>query len=360
MASESKNANVLEAAGAWSNEAEFLGAHDNVCMTASAAAVSGEFSFDFSAVSGDIDGIEVLIHRAWNGNDIANVELYDSTSTWRLKASATNAAADCASATDETLGTPTDLWGGTWTAAHISSSAFRIRLTSVTQGKSDGYWGADHCTVTVYYTAGVTEKGFADVGSGSDVFAKAITLLSKAFVDVVGGADVFSIPYRAMGFADTGSGADVLATLYREMGFIDSGAGADVFATTPLFIPKGFADTVGGSDAFTLLRFLDFIDAGAGADVISLTRPMYVTDVGGGIEVFSIPFKELPVADTGLGTDVFTTPFRAMGFADAGSGAEVFFLLVEMGFADVGAGNDVFIKSLITVIVTKIIVTTMT
>ena len=153
MASEAQNAATLEAAGAWTNEANFTGAHDGSCMTATAAVVSGEFSFNFSSVEGTINGIELLIHRAWAGNDIANVELYDSTSTWRLKASATNAAADCASATDETHGTPTDLWGGTWTAAHIKSSAFRIRVTSVVQGKSDAYWGADHCTCTVYYTA---------------------------------------------------------------------------------------------------------------------------------------------------------------------------------------------------------------
>jgi len=154
MASEAQNAATLEAAGLWSSEANFTGAHDSACMTAAAAAsVSGEFSFNFSSVEGTINGIELLIHRAWNGNDIANIELYDFTSTWRLKVSVTNAAADCVSATDETLGTPTDLWGGTWTAAHIKSSAFRIRVTSVVQGKSDAYWGADHCTCTVYYTA---------------------------------------------------------------------------------------------------------------------------------------------------------------------------------------------------------------
>ena len=153
MASEAQNAATLEAAGAWTSEANFTGAHDGSCMTATATVVSGEFSFNFSSVDGTINGIELLIHRAWAGNDYAIVELYDSTSTWRAKTSVTNAASGCANATDETHGTPTDLWAGTWTAAHIKSSAFRIRVTSEVQGKSDASWSADHCTCTVYYTA---------------------------------------------------------------------------------------------------------------------------------------------------------------------------------------------------------------
>ena len=158
MASEASSATTLEAAGAWTSESSFTGAHDGACMTATAAAVSGEFSFNFSSVSGTINGIEILIHRAWNGNDYATVELYDSTSTWLAKTSATNAASGCAAATDETLGTPTDLWGGTWSDTHIKSSLFRIRVTSVVSGKSDAYWGADHCTCTVYYTAVSAEE----------------------------------------------------------------------------------------------------------------------------------------------------------------------------------------------------------
>lgn len=158
MASETKNATTLEVAGAWATESNFTGAHDGACMTSSVGLYSGEFSFDFSAVSGTINGIEVLIHRAWNGNDNADIELYDSTSTWKVKLSATNAADGCAACTDETLGTPTDLWGGTWTAAHIKSSSFRIRVNGLVQGKSDVSWAADHCTVTVYYTAVSAEE----------------------------------------------------------------------------------------------------------------------------------------------------------------------------------------------------------
>lgn len=158
MASEAQPAATLEVAGAWSNEANFTGAHDGSCMTAVAAAVSGEFSFNFSSVSGTINGIELLIHRAWNGNDYATVELYDSTSTWLAKTSVTNAASGCAAATDETLGTPTDLWGGTWSDTHIKSSSFRIRVTSVVSGKNDASWAADHCTCKVYYTEAGAEE----------------------------------------------------------------------------------------------------------------------------------------------------------------------------------------------------------
>lgn len=345
MADETRNATTLQAAGGWTSESNFTGAHDGACMGATAKdALSGEFSFNFSVIAGTINGIEVMIHHAvGDTNDWINVELKDSTSTWRLLSVAViGSAGTCATAVDRTVGGPTNLWGGTWSDTHIKSTNFRIRVTAMASGKSGGAWNADYCTVKVYYTAGAIDKDMADVGSGSDVFAKTITLLSKAFVDAGAGGDVLTNPYRAMGFADTLDGVDAFATLYREMGFDDSGAGADVFGAQSLLTPKGFADTVGGSDVFTLMRLLDIVDSGAGADVISLTRPMYFSDVGGGVEVFSIPFKELPVADTALGTDVFTTPFRAMGFVDAGSGTDVFTVFLFIEFSDSALGTDAF------------------
>lgn len=156
MASESQNAATLEAAGAWSSEAEFIGTDDDLCMTTgSTTTISGEFSFNFASVEGTINGIEVTVHWAGgDSNDYAWVDLYDTTSTWcRMTLSSHGAALVCATAQSTLVGGPTNLWTGTFTAAHIKSSAFRIRVESKAQGKSGAAWAADWCQVTVYYTA---------------------------------------------------------------------------------------------------------------------------------------------------------------------------------------------------------------
>lgn len=162
MVDETRNATTLQAAGAWTSEANFTGAHDGSCMGASAKdQLSGEFSFNFSTLSGTINGIEVMLHYCvGDTDDFANVELYDSTSAWRLKILTTpgSGAPTCTSCTDQTAGGSTDLWGGTWTATHIKSSSFRIRITAIGSGKSGGAWAADYCTCKVYYTEAGAES----------------------------------------------------------------------------------------------------------------------------------------------------------------------------------------------------------
>lgn len=156
MSDETRNATTLEAAGAWTNESNFTGAHDSSCMTATAKDVlSGEFSFNFSSVSGTINGIEVMLHHCvGDANDFAHIELYDSTSAWRLKTLTTpgSGAPTCTSCTDQTAGGAADTWGGTWSDTHIKSSSFRIRVTPKASGKASGAWAADYCTCKVYYT----------------------------------------------------------------------------------------------------------------------------------------------------------------------------------------------------------------
>lgn len=161
MADETRNATTLQAAGAWAIEANFIGAHDGSCMAATVKdALSGEFSFNFSTLSGTINGIEVTLHHAvGDTNDFATVELKDSTSTWRLQTVAViGSAGTCATAVDKTVGGATNLWGGTWTATHIKSTNFRIRVTANAAGKSGGAWNADHCTCKVYYTEAGAES----------------------------------------------------------------------------------------------------------------------------------------------------------------------------------------------------------
>jgi Fe-S-cluster containining protein len=249
------------------------------------------------------------------------------------------------------------------------------------------------------YTTGEVAKGFSDSGSGSDVFAKAITFQTKAMADTGAGADVFTTPYRVMGFTDTGSGSDVFTipwklvtkafadssagadvftvmkfvnftdsgtgtdvmTLTKPMNFIDSGSGNDVFSKVitqqaKSFIDSGagvdvfdadwkaldFSDTGSGVDVFTVTMFLNFADSGSGTDVFSLTKPVYFTDSGSGADVFSIDYKEMGFDDVGSGSDNFTIVYKTIGFDDVGSGAEVFEVMVLKNFSDTAGGVDVW------------------
>ncbi len=163
MASEAEVANTHETTGEWSTETALLGGHDSSCMsTVSSNDVSGEYSFNFTDVTGTIDGIEVLIHGiCGDTNDFFRISLIDSTSTWVYKeTTAPGSGSACTDAVDRTVGGAADLWGGTWTAAWITSTSFRLKVTARASGKSGSLWYADHVTVTVHYTeaAPVTEE----------------------------------------------------------------------------------------------------------------------------------------------------------------------------------------------------------
>ena len=214
----------------------------------------------------------------------------------------------------------------------------------------DAIGGADVFTLTrpIYFT---------DVGGGIEVFS--IPFKELPVADTALGSDVFTTPFRAMGFADAGSGIDIF-TVFLFLEFADSVLGTDVFAITWTGVSKFFVDTILGTEVFiTPYREMGFQDAVSGLDIFELLRFLAFVDSASGSDAFSL-LAMMGFSDVGSGIDIFATPFRAMGFADVGSGTEVFFLLAEMGFTDVGAGNDVFTKSLITLIVTKVIVTTMT
>ena len=82
------------------------------------------------------------------------MELYDSTSTWRGPGAFTSpyAAHTCADGTTRDVGAVDYLWGGTFTAAHIKSSNFRVRITAKASGGSGALWHVDEISVRVYYT----------------------------------------------------------------------------------------------------------------------------------------------------------------------------------------------------------------
>lgn len=165
MPSVSSYATAQQTYGYWVNEDGFIGGHNDACMFAEAKNnVSGEFSFNFSALpeGATIVGIEVLLHCiCGDANDYHKIELKDAGGTWRAKNTTAPGAGTCVNCVDRTVGGATDLWDGTWTASHIKSTNFRIRVTAIASGAAGGYWGADYCQVTVYYTGGVIVKSWA-------------------------------------------------------------------------------------------------------------------------------------------------------------------------------------------------------
>jgi hypothetical protein len=155
MASETTDINAAETAGDWTDEANLVGAGDSSCSyTTTGGNTSGEYSFDFSSVTGTINGISLMVHGHGQEADDLVIELIDSTSTWRSKTTAVYGSnnVNCANAQDATVGGAADTWGGTWTAAWITSTSFRVRVSF--EAAPGGSWiAADYIEVTVYYTA---------------------------------------------------------------------------------------------------------------------------------------------------------------------------------------------------------------
>jgi len=152
MVSEALNPDTRQTVGDWANEINFLGAHSGTCMRATAKnKVSGEFSFSFSIpIDATIDGIEILYHCA-DDDDAHTIELNDGVAWWGQATTKDGSRTAC-NCVDKTLGGAVDLWGGTWTPAHINSTDFRIRVTSTQAGKAGAEWEGDYCEVTIYYT----------------------------------------------------------------------------------------------------------------------------------------------------------------------------------------------------------------
>lgn len=118
-----------------------------------AANVYNMIGTPFAIPSGaTIDGIEVVTQRGGDGDDAYSIEVYDADSQWRLQSGTAGSAANCSTAANETLGNSADTWSGTWTATHINSSSFQIRLTFVKSKKANVFY-VDHISVVVYYTS---------------------------------------------------------------------------------------------------------------------------------------------------------------------------------------------------------------
>ena len=157
MASQSKYIQQEHGSGAWANPTEMDGPPDNVCGSLNNDGAYSEFDFTGDLftlpVGAVVDGIEVIVDMAaGDSDDDVGIQLED-TITWVAEKITDNTAGTaCAnSVAAPTLGGPTDVWGGTWTRAHINSTSFRVRVLHEKNGKQDTVY-CDSVQVIVYYT----------------------------------------------------------------------------------------------------------------------------------------------------------------------------------------------------------------
>ena len=176
--------------GEWANPANAF-ADDDACTSTSTNGNENHYDFTnnpFTIPAGaTITGLLMRVRWGGDGNDRFISWLKDALGVDRLSAG-TPSVHGCADAVLASVGGDGDLWGGTWTPAHINSGNFICGIRYDSTGKA-GTMYIDFIYVTVYYTAppvsdSIDLKAIFEVGQDSkDLFAK-FTLPSLASEDL--------------------------------------------------------------------------------------------------------------------------------------------------------------------------------
>jgi hypothetical protein len=110
------------------------------------------YAFGLPGTVTSVDGITVRADAGMNNNggtSVVCIELsWDGGTTWTTAKSFTLGGTAVAT---YTLGAANDTWGQTWTAAQLSTTSFRVRLTDATSQANKTY-RLDYLAVTVQYT----------------------------------------------------------------------------------------------------------------------------------------------------------------------------------------------------------------
>ena len=110
------------------------------------------YAFGLPGTVTTVDGITVRADVGMNNNGGTSnlcIELsWDGGTTWTT-AKFVNLSAT--TVTTYTLGSATDTWGRTWTAAQLSTASFRVRVTDATTQNNKDY-RLDYLAVSVQYT----------------------------------------------------------------------------------------------------------------------------------------------------------------------------------------------------------------
>jgi hypothetical protein len=110
------------------------------------------YAFGLPGTVTSVDGITVRADAGMNNNggtSVLCIELsWDGGTTWTTAKSVTLSGTAIVT---YTLGAANDAWGHTWTAAQLSTTSFRVRVTDATS-QSNKTYRLDYLAVTVQYT----------------------------------------------------------------------------------------------------------------------------------------------------------------------------------------------------------------
>lgn len=113
-------------------------------------------NFAFAIPAGaTIDGIEVIIDRresATNDNVVDHTVRLFKEGTLAGSNKADTSTEWPTTAAERTYGSPTDLWGTTWTVDNINHADHGVRLNAQAVSGSSPQADVDHITMVVYYT----------------------------------------------------------------------------------------------------------------------------------------------------------------------------------------------------------------
>ncbi len=161
MVSQTRSVDNYLGTGAnpWTNPTNAY-TNNNTCITVTVANSEARYGITGTPftipVGAIIGGIQVRTKRGFASStaDTYRIRIKDSLAAFKQK-DGTGFIAICADGVYETLGGVGDLWGGTWTPAHINSANFEVHIT-----KLGGNWEArvDHIEVIVTYTEGWSGK----------------------------------------------------------------------------------------------------------------------------------------------------------------------------------------------------------
>nr|BAL59542.1 hypothetical protein HGMM_OP4C178 [Candidatus Acetothermum autotrophicum] len=192
--SQGPNYASTSSATGWTNPSNAVGTSDNVCAerTGSAGGSLDLTGFGFTIPDAAvIQGITVEVDMAaTSSNEGVRVRLLKGSSPTTNFQDINGVAGqtDCSTSAFRTVGSPTDLWGETWTAADINNVNFGVRLSKL--GSSNTAY-VDAVRITVEYqdvmTVTVLSGGAltANVNSASTVESGKIEFLSQTTLQVV-------------------------------------------------------------------------------------------------------------------------------------------------------------------------------
>lgn len=192
--SQGPNYASTASASGWSNEANAVGTADNSCATRTGTAggsldLTG-FGFTIPDAAG-IQGITVEVDMAATSpSEGVRVRLLKNgtpTTTFQ-DIPGIAGQTDCSTSAFRTVGSPTDLWGETWTASDINSANFGVRLSKL--GSANTVY-VDAVRITVAYqdvmTVAVISGGALsyNVNSASTVENGIVPFIGQTTLQVV-------------------------------------------------------------------------------------------------------------------------------------------------------------------------------